>query len=573
MNPPATASSVPSHAPPDPRRWPALAALLTATLMDVIDVTIVNVAIPHIQDDLGASYTAVQWTVAGYALTFALLLITGGRLGDVFGRKRMFLLGIAGFTVASALCGLAANAPMLIAARVAQGAMAGLMVPQVLATVHVTFPKGERAKVFGIHGAITATGTILGPVLGGILVQADLFDLSWRPIFLINLPVGLAALLIASRAMGESKAEQPPRVDLVGMGLAALGLLMLIYPLTEGRSLDWPVWTFLMMAAGVCVLAVFVVHQRAKTACDDSPLMPTGLFKARSFSAGIGVQLLVTLSLSVFFLAWMIYLQIGLGYSALRAGLAGLPFSVAVMAGAGLAMGALVPRFGRIVLQAGALLMVAGLLLFSWQVGAAGPAIGYWQMAWPMVVLGLGMGMIVAPLTDTVLTDVPVRDAGSASGVSATAGQLGSAFGAALVAVVFFGLLSSHTANDDVTARLRTDLATTSLGTEQADRAVTAFTMCHRERAAQADPGRTPGSCTALAPAHGDPRAADALRRAGQQANARTYTDTIGESVLYVTGLIAAALLLMFALPRKVRTPDPAADQQDTTPTTAVNTA
>ncbi|MGW1073454.1 MFS transporter [Streptomyces sp. NPDC002537] len=568
MNSPAT-----THAPPDPRRWLALTALLAGTLMDVIDVTIVNVAIPHLQEDLGASYTAVQWTVAGYALTFALLLITGGRLGDIFGRKRLFLLGIAGFTAASLLCGLAVNAPMLIASRVAQGAMAGLMVPQVLATVHVAFPKGERAKVFGIHGAITAVGTILGPVLGGVLVQADLFGLSWRPIFLINLPIGLAALIVAARAMGESKAERAPRLDLVGMGLAVLGLLMVIYPLTEGRSLDWPVWGFVTMAAGAAVLAVFVVHQRAKTRCDDSPLMPTGLFAARSFSAGIGVQLLITLSLSVFFLAWMLYLQIGLGYSALRAGLAGLPFSAAVMIGAGLAMDALVPRFGRTVLQAGAVLMVAGLLLFAWQTGAAGPAIGYWQMAWPMAVFGLGMGMIVAPLTDTVLTDVPARDAGAASGVTATAGQLGSAFGAALVAVVFFGLLPGHTTNEDVTDRLREDLAATSLAPDRADRTVTAFSVCHRDRASRTDPGSNPASCAALASAQPDPRAADALRKAGAQANAHTYTDTVGETVLYVAGLVAAALLLMFALPRKVRTPEPVADQQETTPTTAVTTA
>ncbi|MEU5429409.1 MFS transporter [Streptomyces olivoreticuli] len=562
MNSPAT-----SHAPPDPRRWLALTALLAGTLMDVIDVTIVNVAIPHLQEDLGASYTAVQWTIAGYALTFALLLITGGRLGDIFGRKRLFLLGIAGFTAASLLCGLAVNAPMLIASRVAQGAMAGLMVPQVLATVHVAFPKGERAKVFGIHGAITAVGTILGPVLGGVLVQADLFGLSWRPIFLINLPIGLAALIVAARAMGESKAERPPRLDLAGMGLAALGLLMVIYPLTEGRSLGWPTWGFVMMAAGATVLAVFVVHQRTKTARDDSPLMPTGLFTARSFSAGIGVQLLITLSLSVFFLAWMLYLQIGLGYSALRAGLAGLPFSAAVMIGAGLAMGALVPRFGRTVLQAGAVLMAVGLLLFAWQTGAAGPAIGYWQMAWPMAVFGLGMGMIVAPLTDTVLTDVPARDAGSASGVTATAGQLGSAFGAALVAVVFFGLLPGHAANDDVTDRLRSDLAATSLAPDQADRAVTAFSVCHRDRASQTDPASTPASCAALASAQTDPRAGDALRKAGAQANAHTYTDTVGETVLYVAGLVTVALLLMFALPRKVRQSEPGADQERTSST------
>lgn len=423
----------------DRRRWLALAIVMTAAFMDLVDVTIVNIAIPSIQEDAGASWSQIQWITAGYALAFAAGLITGGRLGDIYGRKRLFLLGIGGFTLASALCGFAANPEMLVASRILQGAMAAMMVPQVLSIVHATFPAHERGKVFGLFGAVVGLGAVSGPLLGALLTEWNLFGLEWRPIFLINLPVGIAGLILGSRFITESKAPKALKLDLVGVVLVTLGLLMLLYPLTRGRELDWPVWGYVSMAGSIGVFGALVAYERRKGARDGSPLIELSLFRVRSFAAGVAVQTVFGVALGVFFLVWTLYMQTGLGWSPLKAGLTGVPFSLAVSTAAGLSVQKLVPRFGRKVLQTGALAMGIGVLLYIWESGRYGLDIAPWQMALPLVVMGVGMGLIVAPLTDAVLSDVPREHAGSASGLINTVQQMGNALGLGLVAVVFFG--------------------------------------------------------------------------------------------------------------------------------------
>nr|WP_238431339.1 MFS transporter [Streptomyces cavernae] len=417
---------------------------MTAAFMDLVDVTIVNIAIPSIRRNEGASFSQVQWITAGYALAFAAGLITGGRLGDIHGRKRVFLIGIGGFTLASALCGLAVNAEMLVAARILQGAMAALMVPQVLSIVHATFPAHERGKVFGLFGAIVGLGAVSGPLLGALLTEWNLFGLEWRPIFLINLPVGIAGLILGSRFIAESKAPRALRLDLVGVALVTLGLLMLIYPLTRGRELGWPTWGYVSMAGSLVVFAALVAYEKRKAVRDGSPLIELSLFRVKSFAAGIAVQTVFGVSLGIFFLVWTLYMQEGLGWSALRAGLTGVPFSVAVSVAAGLSVQLLVPRFGRGVLQAGALVMASGVLIYVWESERYGLAIASWQMALPLVVMGVGMGLIVAPLTDAVLSEVPREHAGSASGLINTVQQMGNALGLGLVSVVFFGVIDER---------------------------------------------------------------------------------------------------------------------------------
>ncbi|MFJ6935514.1 MFS transporter [Streptomyces sp. NPDC101132] len=425
----------------DRRRWFALAIVMTAAFMDLVDVTIVNIALPSMKTEFGASDTAIQWITAGYALAFAAGLITGGRLGDIYGRKRLFLVGIAGFTAASALCGFAASPEMLVASRILQGGMAALMVPQVLAIIHVTFPPHERGKVFGMFGAIVGLGAVSGPMLGALLTEWNLFGLEWRPIFLINLPVGIAGLLLGYRFITESKAPKALRLDLVGVVLVTLGLVMLIYPLTHGREADWPLWGFISMGATPFVFAAFIAYERYKTRKDGSPLVELSLFRIKSFAGGIAVQLTFGIALGIFFLCWTLYMQIGLGWTPLHAGVTGIPFSLAVSVAAGISVQKLVPRFGRKVLQAGALIMAAGILIYIWEANRYGLAIHSWQMALPLVVMGLGMGLIVAPLTDAVLADVPREHAGSASGLINTMGQVGNALGLALVSVVFFTVI------------------------------------------------------------------------------------------------------------------------------------
>lgn len=425
----------------DPRRWAALIVVLAASFMDAVDVTVVHIALPDIQAATGASTAQVQWITGGYALAFALGLITGGRLGDLFGRKKVFLLGVAGFTLTSLVCGLAGSPELLLAGRIAQGAMAALMVPQVLSIIHVTFPERERGKVFGIYGSVMALGTLAGPLVGALLIEGDLFGLGWRPVFLVNLPLGIAGLVAGALLIGESKAERAARLDLVGVVLATAGLLALVLPLTQGRELGWPVWTYGSMAASVPVLGAFVAWERRLARRGGSPLVVLSLFWRRSFAGGQGVQLLFGLASGVFFLAWTLYLQLGLGFSPLKAGLSGMPLSAAMMAGAGLSMQRLVPRFGRRVLQAGGLLAAAGMVLFVGLAGHYGTEIAVWQTMLPLLPMGLGMGMIIAPLTDVILSEVPHEHAGSASGLTNTTMQLGQAVGVALSSVVFFGRL------------------------------------------------------------------------------------------------------------------------------------
>ncbi|MET8831539.1 MFS transporter [Streptomyces sp. NPDC004610] len=434
----------------DRRRWFALAIVMTAAFMDLVDVTIVNIAVPAIQRDEGASFSQIQWITAGYALAFAAGLITGGRLGDIYGRKRIFLIGVAGFTLASALCGLAANPEMLVASRILQGGTAALMVPQVLAIVHATFPAHERGKVFGLFGAIVGLGAVSGPLLGALLTEWNLFGLEWRPIFLINLPVGVAALILGSRFIAESKAPRALRLDLVGVVLVTAGLLMLVHPLTHGRENDWPAWGFVSMAGSLGVFAALVAYERRKSARDGSPLVELSLFKVKSFAAGIAVQTVFGVVMGVFFLVWTLYMQIGLGWSALRAGLTGVPFSIAVSVAAGVSVQKLVPRFGRKVLQAGAATMAAGVLLYLWESGRYGMDIASWQMALPLIVMGAGMGLIVAPLTDAVLSEVPREHAGAASGLMNTVTQMGNALGLGLVSVVFFGIVDQRIADERI---------------------------------------------------------------------------------------------------------------------------
>ncbi|WP_330461869.1 MFS transporter [Streptomyces sp. NBC_00820] len=423
---------------------------MTAAFMDLVDVTIVNIAIPSIEHDAGASFSQIQWITAGYALAFAAGLITGGRLGDIHGRKRLFLLGIAGFTVASALCGFAANPEMLVASRILQGAMAAMMVPQVLSIVHATFPAHERGKVFGLFGAIVGLGAVSGPLLGALLTEWNLFGLEWRPIFLINLPVGLVALFLGRRYITESRAPKALKLDLVGVALVTLGLLMLLYPLTRGRELGWPLWGYVSMAGAFVVFAVLVAYERRKADRDGSPLIELSLFRVKSFAAGIAVQTVFGVALGIFFLVWTLYMQIGLGWRPLRAGLTGVPFSLAVSTAAGLSVQKLVPRFGRKVLQAGALVMGAGVLIYIGEAHRYGLAIASWQMTLPLVVMGAGMGLIVAPLTDAVLSEVPREHAGSASGLINTVQQMGNALGLGLVSVVFFGVIDDRLARTQV---------------------------------------------------------------------------------------------------------------------------
>ena len=536
----------------DPRRWLTLIILLLAAFMNLLDVSIVNIAIPSIQRDLNASYADVQWALAGYTLAYALVLITGGRLGDIFGRKRLFLIGVTGFTIMSALCGAAQSPGMLIGSRVVQGAMGAIMVPQVLAVIQVIFPSAERIKALAGFGVTAGLGTVSGPLLGGLLIQHDLFGLGWRPIFLINVPVGIIAVAASAVLVRESRAPRPPKLDPVGVGLISAALLLLLYPLVEGRQLGWPAWTFASMAAAVPVLAAFVGYERVKARRDGSPLVPMGLFRERGFSAGMAIAVTFFLGIASFGLVLTLFLQLGLGFTPLHAGLTFLPFSLGILVSSG-AAARLAPRFGRGVTMAGALATAAGMAGLIAIVHHDGAAVTTWDLVPGLVAAGLGVGAVIAPLADIVLARVSRQDAGSASGVFNTGLQLGNSIGIAVIGVIFFSLLGSQAAPAAavVAPQLRTGLAAAGVPAQYTGRVVTQFGGCLHDRLVAADPTVTPPSCRPGGAGRALPAGArPVLALAGGSAVRYDFTASVQRTLWFQVGAFGLSFLLMLALPR-----------------------
>ncbi|MCW2953636.1 MAG: putative transrane efflux protein [Conexibacter sp.] len=420
---------------PHPRRWLAALVMIVAALMDLVDATIVNVALPTVRRDLNASATQLEWLVSAYLLAFAATLILAGRLGDLLGRRRLFLLGVAGFGLASLLCGLAQTPGQLIAARALEGVAGATLTPQVLATFRTLFEGKERGAAFGLYGAAGGIASAAGLVLGGVLTDADLFGWGWRTIFLVNVPVAAAVLAAAAVLVPESRAPAARRPDLLGSAVLAGALVAIVAPLLEGRRLGWPLWCWLTIALGLLALAgLGLLDARRRRA---APL-PTRLLAVPAVGAGLLVQLVFSAALQGFVLVFALWLQGGQQFSPLRAGLTTLAFSV----GAFLTAGAAVPlavRFGRLVLAGGGVLMAAGIIGVDIAAHHAGARVEPWALVPGLVIAGAGLGLLVVPLVDVVLSAIPADEAGEASGVFSTAQQLGGALGVALVGSLFFG--------------------------------------------------------------------------------------------------------------------------------------
>ena len=432
------------------RNW-AMVVLVVANFMDLMDTTVVNVALPSIQQDLDASPAALEWTVSAYTLGFAALLITGGRLGDIIGTRSVFLIGVAGFTIASTVAAAAGSGEVLVISRALQGSFAGLMVPQVLAGVQALYPPEERAPVYGLVGFITGTASVVGPILSGAIVTTGAFGLGWRAIFLINLPIGIALLIAARRLVPQARSEHPTRLDLVGVLLAMAGVLCLVFPLIEGRAKGWPWWSWLMLALAPLILVGFVGWQRRAERVGRTPLIPLRLFTDRGYRAGSLVNFCFQAGLVSFFLFFTLYLQQGLAYSAIRAGLVWLGLSLGALAGSA-AAAALTARFGRRLMAVGALLFALSMILvarFAVSPHIAVPA--WWQFAGVLVVGGVGMGLVIVPVFDAALENVVVADAGSASGALNTIQQVGGSFGVAAIGAVFYGSTSARPGVDGIT--------------------------------------------------------------------------------------------------------------------------
>jgi EmrB/QacA subfamily drug resistance transporter len=423
------------------RQWLSLSVVLAGPFMTVMDMMIVNVAIPDIRRELQASYGEAELIVAGYSLAYAVMLITGGRLGDLYGRRRMFILGLTGFTIMSALCGLAPTATTLILARLLQGLTAAVLFPQALALIPIAFPEAAtRAKAFAALGIVLGLAAMAGLVLGGILVSADLWDLSWRPTFLVNIPIGLLAILSALHLIPADAVSAGQRLDVAGAVLSSIGLGFPLYPLVEGQETGWPVWSLAMLGAAVPILAVFAWHQHGKSRRQGSPLLQTDLFRNRSFTIGVVLVLAYYSTHSSFFLAYAFLVQVGLGRSALAAGIILSAVPAAFMIGSTIAGRAATESRQR-VLAVGAALKAIG----------NGTAAGTAMLGAPLqaealipglLLLGFGQGLLVTPLFNTILGDIPRGNIGSASGVLGTVQQVGGAFGVALVGIMFATVLT-----------------------------------------------------------------------------------------------------------------------------------
>lgn len=424
--------------------WAPLAVILCGTFVYVVDFFVVNVALPSIQRSLGAGPAAIEWVVAGYGLTSAAFLVTGGRLGDIYGRRRLFCFGIATFTVTSALCAAAPDAGFLVAARLAQGVGAAIMAPNVLSILGTTYTGPARVKAISVYGMVMGIAAVGGQLLGGVLIAANVDGLGWRVIFWINVPIGIAALALARRLVPESRAAAgstgPGRLDLRGATLFTAALVAIILPLLDGREQGWPAWSWACLAAGLVLLAVFAAHLRSKARSGGRPLLDPAIFAVRAFRAGLTCQVLFWCQQAASYLLLALYLQEGRGLSPIKAGGVFAVLAVGYLA-TSLRAPALTMRFGRRVVATGAL--VAGLGDLALVLAAASNGGGAVAALFPgLFLLGAGQGLCITPLTTTVLAHADASRAGSVSGALATAQQVGNAIGVAVSGVIFYGLLA-----------------------------------------------------------------------------------------------------------------------------------
>ena len=433
----------PPPAPPDPRRWRALSVCLVAGFMTLLDVTIVTVALPSIQASLGTGTAVLQWVVSGYALTFGLALVPAGRVGDAWGRRRVFLAGLVLFTVSSAACGLAPTATVLVVARLVQGVGGGVLTPQVSALIQQLFTGAERGAAFGLLGGVIGLSTAVGPLLGGLILVSVPGDDAWRWVFLVNLPVGAVLLVLATRLVpaDAGRGRRQP-LDPVGVVLLATALLLLLLPLLEAGALGTTA-SAVCVATAVALFAVFVRWEQRYARTGRTPVVDLRLVAHGPYAAGVTLGLLYFAGFTSIFFVLTLFLQLGLGYTPLEAGLTQTPFALGGALAAPLA-GRVVHRLGRPLVIAGLVVTIAGLAA-TWVAvevltGRAEASVLGWALAVPLLVAGAGSGMVISPNTTLTLAEAQVARAGSAAGVLQTSQRVGSAAGIAAVGAVFFAV-------------------------------------------------------------------------------------------------------------------------------------
>ncbi|MFH8656560.1 MFS transporter [Streptomyces afghaniensis] len=435
-----------------------LFTVLLAAALPLIDFFIVNVALPTIGTDLAASESVLELVVAGYGVSYAVLLVLGGRLGDLFGRRRLFLVGMAAFGLTSLACGLAPGAWSLVAARVAQGASAAAMLPQVLATIQATTTGPRRAKAMGLYGATAGLSMVAGQILGGVLVAADIAGTGWRSVFLVNVPVVLAGLFLAARTVPETRSARPEPVDVPGTVLLAASLLTLLVPLTEGRAAGWPLWTWLSLVAFPFVAAAFYVVERRADRAGRTPLVPPSLFALTSLRRGLLLVLPFSIGFSGFMFVIAVALQQGAGLDPVAAGLALAPLAVVFFVFSLLGP-RLVARYGTRVVTAGAALQGLGLALMALAAWRFWPHLGFVELLPGAAVAGAGQALQLPVVYRVILSEVPPARAGVGSGVMITTQQSALALGVATLGTLFLSLVPGIGMRDALVTTLLVQLA------------------------------------------------------------------------------------------------------------------
>jgi EmrB/QacA subfamily drug resistance transporter len=419
------------------RRWLALPVLLTGAFLPVLDFNVVNLALPAIRQDLGATSDEVQFVISAYAAAYAVFLVTGGRLGDLVGRKRMFMFGVAGFTLASVLCGIAWSPPVLISSRILQGLTATAMAPQVLASIRVLFPAHEQERALSLYGATFGLAVICGQIFGGALVSSRPFGFTWQAIFLINAPIGLAAFVGSLLFLDDSRAQSAQGLDVGGVALLSLTLGLLVYPLIEGRELGWPAWIVSMLALSPLALLTFACYEQRLSSRGGNPLVALSLFRNKAFTIGL-VMVLAFYMLSSFYLAFSVYLQSGLHRSPMDSGFAMLPFALGFFVGS-LASSSIMRRLDVHALTLGFAAQAVGFGIVLLDVLGLLP----WRPEGGLICAGLGYGTVVPSVIKAVLGGVDEKHAGLASGMVITTFQIGAALGVAIIGGVFYSALGT----------------------------------------------------------------------------------------------------------------------------------
>jgi MFS family permease len=423
--------------------WRALPVLLLGAFLPILDAFIVNVGLATIGHELRAGAAALELTVSGYGVAYACSLVVGGRLGDRFGRRRLFIAGLAAFTAASTACGLAPNVPALIGFRVCQGLAAALMFPQVLGSIQANFTGPDRQRALAGFGAMAGAGGAVGQLAGGALLAADVAGLSWRPLFLVNLPVGLVALVLAPRLVPETRAAVAARLDVPGAVALAGTIALLLAPLTLGRAEGWPLWAWLCLAAVAPAAAGFVLVQHRQERSGGTPLLPPSLLRLPLARRALLACLTFATCIGGFLFAISITMQVAHGFGPMRAGLCMAPCALAFL-GVSLFVGRWVARYGAGVLVLGGIVFAAGLAALGGVLAATRGPLAPVGVAVPLGIVGVGWAMVLTPVIGYVLAGLPADRAGLAGGVLSTALQIGLAVGASVVGSVLYGVAGAH---------------------------------------------------------------------------------------------------------------------------------